>query len=683
MIKKQILSIFLFMLVFSFTLTLAQVEKSPFDGKTGPQKVTEAVWDIQFNWDLVAITGGAGNAGVVYIPTIERFWVSRWASGNIYVISKTGTIVDSFTLAVTGTRGMAFDGQHVYHSVNTGTLQKVDPVTRQIVGTVTLPAGVTARFITYDPTADNNNGGFWVGNWNAGALNYFLVSKTGAQLRVITNTTITGTYGIAFDKWSAGGPFLWVWSQGSGAPNPQNLIQLSYATGLPTGVQHDVRADVGIGQPSTTGIAGGCFITDQLIPGKVTLGGVMQGTPDKLFGYELATTTTQTILFADDFESYTAGLKLAQQAPTVWTTWSNAPGGAEDAEVTTEQAYGGTKSVKIVYNNDLVKDFGTALSTGKYKISFYIYIPTGKAAYFNTLAAFSGSSSQWGLEVYFDVGGGGRVNPNGTVPATFQWTAATWHKVEHVVDLDNNLSQFYLNNNIVHTQVWTVGAYTTAISKTLDANDFFGATINDLYYIDNYVLEDVFVIPVELTSFAATQNGSKINLNWSTATETNNHGFEVERRIDDVNWTVIGFKQGAGTSTKPNSYSFTDDISTVSVNSIYYRLKQIDFDGKFEYSNEIMVDNFVPTQFAVSQNYPNPFNPVTTIKYQLPANDFVSLKVYNTLGEEVKTLVDGMVNAGTHEVSFNAEGFASGVYFYIIRIGQDNFVQSMKMVLMK
>lgn len=390
-----------------------------------------------------------------------------------------------------------------------------------------------------------------------------------------------------------------------------------------------------------------------------------------------------TILFADDFESYTAGLKLAQQAPTVWTTWSNAPGGSEDAEVTTEQAYGGTKSVKVVYNNDLVKDFGTAFSTGKYKISFFIYIPTGKAAYFNTLASFAGSSSQWGLEVYFDVGGGGRVNPNGSVPATFQWTAATWHKVEHVVDLDNNLSQFYVNNNLVHTQVWTLGAYTTAISKTLDANDFYGATINDLYYIDNYVLEDMFIIPVEFTAFAATQNGSKIDLNWSTATETNNHGFEVERRIDDGNWTVIGFKQGAGTTTNPTSYSFTDDISTVSANSIYYRLKQIDFDGKFEYSNEILVDNLVPTQFAVSQNYPNPFNPVTTIKYQLPANDFVSLKVYNTLGEEVKTLVNGMVNAGTHEVSFNAEGFASGVYFYIIRVGQDKFVQSMKMVLMK
>lgn len=391
-----------------------------------------------------------------------------------------------------------------------------------------------------------------------------------------------------------------------------------------------------------------------------------------------------TSLFTDDFESYTAGQKLACQAPTVWTTWSNAPCGSEDAEVSTEYAYNGTKSAKVVYNNDLVKDFGTPLTTGKYKISFYIYVPTGKAAYFNTLASFNGTNSEWGIEVYFDAGGAGRVNPSGSVPATFQWTADTWHYVEHVVDLDNDFSQFYVNGSLVHSQVWTLGAYTSAVTKAIDANDFFGATTNDQYYIDNYMIEDLLIVPVELTSFAATQNGSQITLNWTTATETNNHGFEVERRVaDSENWVVIGFKQGAGTTTSQTAYSYSDDISMLNTTAVSYRLKQIDFDGKFEYSNEILVDKILPTSYSISQNYPNPFNPVTTIKYQLPADNFVSLKIYNSLGEEVSTIINGMVSAGTHEVNFDAKDLSSGVYLYVLRAGENDFIKTMKMILMK
>lgn len=248
-----------------------------------------AIWDVLFNYDLQAATGGLGNAGAVYIPTLNQFWVSRWSTpaGRIYVLNTSGVVIDSFTTqGFTGTRNMAFDGQYVYHAITTNVLQKVDPVTRLTVGTITMPTAITARFISYDPNADGGNGGFWVGNWNTGALNYYLVSKTnGSQLAVIPNTTITGTYGIAYDYWSIGGPFLWVWSQGGGQGTPQNIIQISVATGTPTGVQRNVLPDIAPSQ--TTAIAGGMFITPDLIPGKVVMGGVLQGTPDRLFGYEL------------------------------------------------------------------------------------------------------------------------------------------------------------------------------------------------------------------------------------------------------------------------------------------------------------------------------------------------------------------------------------------------------------
>ncbi len=253
---------------------------------------TEVIWDVRFDYNLQAATGGLGNAGAVYIPTLNQFWVSRWSTpaGRIYVLNTSGVAVDSFTTSgFTGTRNMVWDPVEnvVVCATTTNILRKVNPVTRATVGQITMPSTITARFISYDPTADNGNGGFWVGNWNTGNLHYYLVNRSGSQIGIINNTAITGTYGIAYDYWSQGGPFLWVWSQGNGQGFPQNIIQISVATGLPTGIQHDVLTDVGLGQ--TQAIAGGLFITDQLYPGFVVLGGVLQGEPDRLFGYELVT----------------------------------------------------------------------------------------------------------------------------------------------------------------------------------------------------------------------------------------------------------------------------------------------------------------------------------------------------------------------------------------------------------
>jgi photosystem II stability/assembly factor-like uncharacterized protein len=189
-------------------------------------------------------------------------------------------------------------------------------------------------------------------------------------------------------------------------------------------------------------------------------------------------------------------------------------------------------------------------------------------------------------------------------------------------------------------------------------------------------------VPVELTSFTAATSMGKVTLNWRTATELNNRGFEIQRKVDDNSWVVIAFKNGNGTTTSPNNYSYSDNISGLNANKLSYRLKQLDFNGQAQYSPVVLVDNIVPVSYSVSQNYPNPFNPSTVIKYQLPENSFVNLKVYNSLGQEVSTLVNGMVNAGTYEVQFNASKLTSGVYYYVIKAGE-NFVQTKKMMLVK
>lgn len=184
-------------------------------------------------------------------------------------------------------------------------------------------------------------------------------------------------------------------------------------------------------------------------------------------------------------------------------------------------------------------------------------------------------------------------------------------------------------------------------------------------------------IPVELTSFSASVSGNDVILSWATATETNNSGFEIERKTGS-DWMNIGFVAGSGTSTRPNSYSFTDAAPGVSAAS--YRLKQIDLDGSFSYSNAIEV-SFNPVTFSLEQNYPNPFNPSTTIRFSLPDDANVKLDIYNSNGELVKTLINSAMKKGFHSVNFDASGFASGVYLY--RIDAGTFSSVRKMLLMK
>ena len=192
-----------------------------------------------------------------------------------------------------------------------------------------------------------------------------------------------------------------------------------------------------------------------------------------------------------------------------------------------------------------------------------------------------------------------------------------------------------------------------------------------------YLFKDV--IPVELTSFTANVLGNSVNLKWNTATELNNSGFEVQRKSANSEWSNIGFVAGFGTTTEPKVYSFTDDKAAVG--NFTYRLKQVDFDGSYEYSNEINVDVTGPAQYSLDQNYPNPFNPSTLIKYSVAQDGFVNVSIFNLLGEKVATLVNSNMKAGSYELNFNASQLSSGVYFYSIEAGDFKAVR--KMMLMK
>ncbi|MCK9210112.1 MAG: T9SS type A sorting domain-containing protein [Ignavibacteriaceae bacterium] len=199
-------------------------------------------------------------------------------------------------------------------------------------------------------------------------------------------------------------------------------------------------------------------------------------------------------------------------------------------------------------------------------------------------------------------------------------------------------------------------------------------------------------IPVELSSFSASVNNSAVSLQWQTATEKNNKGFEVQRKIG-TKWETISFVNGKGTSTEISRYSYSDNLSKVSVSgSISYRLRQVDFDGTAIFSKEVNVSyTSAPKSFSLSQNYPNPFNPSTTIRYALPFDSNVKISIYKVTGELVKVLVSGTKPAGNYEVTMNTAHenaeFSSGIYFYSIEAnavdGSNSFRQTKKMILLK
>jgi hypothetical protein len=207
----------------------------------------------------------------------------------------------------------------------------------------------------------------------------------------------------------------------------------------------------------------------------------------------------------------------------------------------------------------------------------------------------------------------------------------------------------------------------------------------------NIVSITVMALPVELVSFTAINNNENVILNWKTATETNNKGSEVQRnQIPNIkskmDWENIGFVDGNGTTTLTHSYSYTD--KNVNPGKYYYRLKQIDFNGSYEFSQEVEVEVTAPKEFSLEQNYPNPFNPATAIKYSLKNDGFVSLKVYDILGRQVAVLVNENQKTGYYTINFDASnlptgkaGLPTGIYIYTLNSA--GFTSSKKMLLIK
>ncbi len=347
-------------------------------------------------------------------------------------------------------------------------------------------------------------------------------------------------------------------------------------------------------------------------------------------------------------------------------------------------------------NNKAIEIFnGTAssinLTSGAYKIEVYF---NGSSIVGNTIN-LSGSIASGGVFIVGNSSAGtgitslsnltsGSLNFNGN-------DAIVLKKGSVIVDVIGQIgfdpgSEW--GSGVQSTAENTLVRKSSVSSGDTNPNDIFDPSSEwDGYATDsfgNLGIHEGTLLPVELISFAAELRNKDIVLNWETASEINNYGFEIEKMVISnqslVNrWSTIGFVEGGGTTSSPNEYSFFDN--NLSAGKYSYRLKQIDRDGKYEYSHSVEVTiTGAPKEYVLEQNYPNPFNPTTMISYQLPVTNHITLRVYDAIGREVATLVNEVKEEGKYSVPFDASQLSSGIYFAKLQSGEKLHLKKMMLI---
>lgn len=276
----------------------------------------------------------------------------------------------------------------------------------------------------------------------------------------------------------------------------------------------------------------------------------------------------------------------------------------------------------------------------------------------------------------------GRIKPDVMAMGSFDYVASPYDPhgynygdgTSFSCPLAAGVAALMLQYNPGLTPIQVRDAMRNTASNSQNPNNLMGWGIINALDAAQY-----FPLPVELSSFTAHYSDGRVMLNWSTASETNNHGFEIQRKVGNADYAVIGFVKGSGTSTTYHSYEFVD--SKPVNGKISYRLKQVDFRGSYTFSEVVNVTVSNPKDFKLFQNFPNPFNPSTTLSYALPTASNVRLVLYDILGRELRVLASGKETEGIHNLNFNASNLPSGVY--IVNLSADGFHQSIKMSLMK
>lgn len=282
-----------------------------FPGYAGPSNEPsaqpDAQWDIQLDVDATASTASVGQAGAQFVKNAAvpagEFWTSKWASDTLIRWDVSGNFIEKFQIpGLTGVRSLAFDGTYLYAGANTTTIYRIDPVTKTLAPPhINSSSANNVRHCSYDASLDGGNGGFWVGNFGTDIDGLDMSGNVLTNVPAATHGLL-GMYGSAFDNLTAGGPYLWIFDQGG--TNTTQIERITLATGTTMGAaSHDVFLDFTATHGLASGLAGGLFIADNFVTGKNSLGGMIQGSPNVLFSYELTD-------FAARFEEALTGVQV-------------------------------------------------------------------------------------------------------------------------------------------------------------------------------------------------------------------------------------------------------------------------------------------------------------------------------------------------------------------------------------
>ncbi|RLC50198.1 MAG: hypothetical protein DRI23_07595, partial [Candidatus Cloacimonadota bacterium] len=541
----------------SENINLSDMDIAPQGFINNDPPAIDALFDLQFQYY-------AANLGQGGLETDGNYYYAPEYSGaEINRYDMDGNWLVAFTIpGVAEVRDLAYDGEYFYGSAVNTSLFQMDftPGAEALISTTTIP--VNCRGIAYDDDVD----GFWVNNWGDDIT---LIDRNGAVLNSFSSGTFQSYYGLAYDNFTEGGPYLWGTAQVGPYEGVGFLVQFDIATGLETGVIYDLN-----NVPSCTSPVGGLFIADGLEFGYVTIGFMVQG--QYIVGLELCPSedawmtiapTTGTVppgtsvvvdvtLIAEDLSDVTktADIVIANNAgnnvivdvtmevlpgeeinppvnvvvddelgvvswlaPTTpiiedniddyavgdfigvvgdnWTTWSNAPGGAEDALVTDAQASSAPNSVVVEANNDLVLIMND-YTTGVYSYDMKMYVPDGYCGYFN-LQKTSTPGQEWAFQAYYQTNGDVVIDAGAEAALTHPFNHDEWMDLKVIVDLDNDLATYYFNGEEMISYQWTLGTFgDPGLLQFGGVNIFGGAnaaqpTDVPMFYFDDIVLSEV------------------------------------------------------------------------------------------------------------------------------------------------------------------------------------------------
>lgn len=367
-----------------------------------------------------------------------------------------------------------------------------------------------------------------------------------------------------------------------------------------------------------------------------------------------------TTVFEEVFESYTAGGQLVCQNSDDWTTWSNAPCSAEDAYITSDVSFSGTNSIVVNGTNDVVKVIDNYTS-GLYKVSFYINIPSGYLGYFNTLHLFNGANSSWGMQVFFNEDGTGSIDGGGEGAATFNFTPDTWIFVEVIVDLNGDWAEFKLDGTSVHGWQWSIGAFGQDNLNQLGGVNFFAwagkSKASPQYYIDDFMIEEfgpLMLLPP--TNFAVNVSFENIQMTWDAPGDPNLESYNIYYAFDNGEFNLLD-----------NTTQTTHVIDLPGAGLHAWYITAVYPDGESDPTNtqEVLLSGTDTHDKKQLNIYPN------------PAHDFLHIEMTDQLETiEILNLTGTTIIKTTGpENKIDISALPDGVYFIRILTDDQEFVK--------